>query len=80
MRVISTDGMINVSYENNSFVVIVDDGNKEYTVSARGSDLLHYVPLAVYDSQERAVEEMKKMADKAASLLAVDGDFVYQLP
>lgn len=63
MRVISKDGTTNVPYENNVFCVIIDDENEEYTVAVRNTNLTGFMPLAVYNSKDAAMNAFNLLID-----------------
>lgn len=76
MRVISKDYTINVSYENSFLCVIEDADEKSFHVAVRTPSLQNYMPLATYDTKEKAVKVFKMMADEAASSTDIDSIFV----
>ena len=68
MRVISTDGTNNVSYEGNIFCIISDEEHEEFIISVR-TDYIHYLPLASYKTKDLAVKAMNDMAIAAQTSL-----------
>lgn len=61
MRVISSDGTINVPYETSAFFIIQDDESKNYSICIRNANLTGYMQLATYPTFEDARSDFDDM-------------------
>ena len=65
MRVISGDHTINASYDGNIFCVVENEDDNKYYVSLRSLTQNGWMPMAAYDTKEKAIavmDEMRKFA------------------
>jgi len=78
MRVLSSDGCVNVSYEGNMFCLVSDEQKNEHMICVRSNaNIEKYMPLATYDSKERAAEVFDELGSMAAQIMTTSNSRYY---
>ena len=75
MRVVSSDKMTCVPYENNFFAVVKDDNGEDFHIALRLSDFIHFIPLATYKDEVRAMNVFNDMIAAGERCMIPNGTF-----